>query len=309
MPQIWRLKANPPASPETDPSTFCIENDVVGFGFPVEPAEDLMPWELYYRRGLEIYGNGNKGNADWHPSVHALKNRMVVGDLCWARHASGKYYLGRVMGGWEYRNFVPNKQAGVVNTRFCDWLEAGDAFNVPNAILNAFRNGKPIQRIEGEGVEAFSSFRFNGLAQKSIYEFSQRICGLFTVLGPEECEDLVGIYLQMQGYLILPGSCKTDETRFAFLLKHQSSGKHAAVQVQHGYETIDATLYKNFDGEVFLFQANGEYSGDIPPNVKCLAAGEIQEFCLQNAEVLPANLQRWIKVWRKVLGTEKSYLD
>jgi hypothetical protein len=307
MPQIWRLQAKSNGHQDPDPSTFCIENDVVGFGYPVEPAEDLLPWEIYYRRGVELYQN--KGNTDWQPCVYALKQRMVVGDLCWARHATGKYYLGRIMGTWEYRNFAPNKESGVVNTRFCDWQEAGDAFNVPNAILNSFRTSRPLQRIEGEGVEAFSSFRFNGLTQKSVYEFSQRICGLFTVLGPEECEDLVGLYLQMQGYLILPGSCKTDASRFAFLLKHQTSGRHAAFQVRHGYEPMDCSLYQNFDGEVFLFQTNGLYDGETPPNVKCLSADEVQEFCLKNIEAMPGSLQRWLKVWRKVLGTEKSYLD
>lgn len=307
MPQIWRLQAPSPSAKGVDSSTFCIENDVVGVGWPVEPAEDLLPWDIYYRRGLKIYEQ--KQDARWFPAVSALKKRMVVGDLCWARHASGKYHLGRVMGAWEYRNVPAHRAANVVNTRFCDWQEAGDAFNVPNAILNAFRNGKPLELIPGDGIEAFSSFRFNGLIQKSVYEFSQRICGLFSVLGPEECEDIVGIYLQMQGYLLLPGSCNTDSRNFAFLLKHQNSGRHAAVRVQYGYETLETSQYKNFEGDVFLFQVNDQYLGDCPANVKCLAAEEIQAFCLQHADALPASLQRWLKVWRKVLGTEKDYLD
>lgn len=307
MPQIWRLQAKSPTPNEPDPSTFCIENELVGFGFPVEPAEDLLAWEVYYRRGLDAYHN--KGVTEWQPAVDAIRKRMSVGDLCWARHVSGKYYIGRVMGTWEYRNAPSNRQANVVNTRFCDWQDAGDAFNVPNAILNSFRNGSPLERIEGDGVEAFSSFRFNALVQRSVYEFSQRVCDLFTVLGPEECEDLIGIYLQMEGYLLLPGTCKTDASRFAFLLKHQTSGRHAAVQVQQGYEPIDPSRYANFEGDVFLFQTNGLYTGDTPPNVKCLTPEEVQEFCLKNAEALPASLQRWLKVWRKVLGTEKSYLD
>ena len=307
MPQIWRLKAKSPRPNEPDPSTFCIENDLVGFGFPVDPAEDLLAWEVYYRRGLETYHN--KGISEWQPAVEAIRKRMSVGDLCWARHASGKYYIGRVMGTWEYRNAPSNLQAGVVNTRFCDWQEAGDAFNVPNAILNSFRNGSPLERIEGDGVEAFSGFRFNGLVQRSVYEFSQRVCDLFSVLGQEECEDLIGIYLQIQGYLLLPGTCKGESGRFAFLLKHQTSGRHAAAQVMQGYEPIDPSLYGNFDGDVFLFQTNGLYAGDAPANVKCLTPEDIQDFCHKNVEVLPANLQRWLKVWRKVLGTEKTYLD
>jgi hypothetical protein len=307
MPQIWRLHAKSPSPQEPDPSTFCIENDLVGFGFPVEPAEDLLAWEIYFRRGIELYQN--KGVTEWQPSVEAIRRRMTVGDLCWARHASGKYYLGRVMGAWEYRNAPANRQAGVVNTRFCDWQDAGDAFNVPNAILNSFRNGCPLERIEGDGVEAFSSFRFNGLVQRSVYEFAQRVCDLFSVLGLEECEDLVGIYLQMRGYLLLPGTCKTDASRFAFLLKHLTSNRHAAVQVQQGYDPMDPSLYQNFDGEVFLFQTNGLYTGDTPENVRCITPEEIQDFCMQHADALPANLQRWLKVWRKVLGTEKTYLD
>src|ERR1700693_4838695 len=208
MPQIWRLHAKSPRPHGPDASTFCIENDLVGFGFPVEPSEDLLAWDIYYRRGLETYHN--KGVTEWQPAVEAIRKRMSVGDLCWARHASGKYYIGRVMGTWEYRNGPSNRQAGVVNTRFCDWQDAGDPFNVPNAILNSFRNGSPLEQIEGDGVEAFSSFRFNGLIQRSVYEFSQRVCDLFSVLGLEECEDLIGIYLQMEGYLLLPGTCKTD---------------------------------------------------------------------------------------------------
>jgi len=307
MPQIWRLHAKSPNPQEADSSTFCIEHDLVGFGFPVEPSEDLLAWEIYFRRGLEAYHN--KGVTEWKPAVEAIRKRMVVGDLCWARHASGKYYLGRIMGTWEYRNGPANRHAGVVNTRYCDWQEAGDAYNVPNAVLTSFRNGSPLELIDGEGVEAFSSFRFNGLVQKSVYEFSQRVVDLFAVLGVEECEDLIGIYLQMQGYLLLPGTCKSDASRFAFLLKHQDSAKHAAVQVQQGYEPIDPSIYENFEGEVFLFQTNGLYTGETPSNVKCLKPEEIQEFCIKNADALPANLQRWLKVWRKVLGTEKTYLD
>jgi hypothetical protein len=158
-------------------------------------------------------------------------------------------------------------------------------------------------------VEAFSSFRFNGLAQKSVYEFSQRVCDLFSVLGPEECEDLVAIYLQIEGYLLLPGTCKTDASRFAFLLKHQTSGRHAAVQVQQGYEPMDPSVYESFEGEVFLFQTNGLYTGNAPRNVKCLTPEEVQDFCLKYTEALPASLQRWLKVWRKVMGTERSFLD
>jgi hypothetical protein len=60
---------------------------------------------------------------------------------------------------------------------------------------------------------------------------------------------------------------------------------------------------------VFLFQTNVLYTGETPTSVKCLTPEEIQDFCLKNEELLPANLQRWLKVWRKVIGTEKTYLD
>jgi hypothetical protein len=309
MPQIWRLNAAESSGKGQDSNAFCIENDVVGFGWPVEPDEDLLEWEIYAQRGREKYRTHSGSGADWWNAVSSLKNRMVTGDLCWARNPSGKYYLGRVLGVWQYRSTEGYREAGVVNTRYCQWFEAGDAFEVPGSILNAFRSPRVLQRVPGEGIEVFSGFRFNGLAQKSHYEFSQRPCELFSLLSPGECEDLVGIFLQMQGFLILPGSCKTDTKQFEFLLRHQTSGRHAAVRVRNGYDPIDVGRWDQFDGDVFLFQKSGKYAGAPQPNVKCISADELLQFSLVNVKVLPASLQRWLKVWHKVVGTEESFLS
>jgi hypothetical protein len=307
MPQIWRLNAAGDDQRRADSSEFCIANEVVGFGWPVDPDEDGMAWDTYLHRAKEKY-NGVSG-SEWSSTVTSLKRRMVTGDLCWTRNPLGKYYLGRVLGVWQYRSKDGYREAGVVNTRFCQWFEAGDAFEVPGGILSSFRSPRLLQRIPGEGIEVFSGFRFNGLAQKSHYEFSQRQCDFFSLLSLEECQDLVGIYLQMQGFLVMTGSCKTDTNHFEFLLRHQTSGRHAAVRMRKGHEPIELGRWDQFEGDVFVFQKNGYYAGAATPNVTRIASEDLLQFCLSHEKVLPASLQRWLKVWQKVMGTEESFLS
>src|ERR1700694_389837 len=98
MPQIWRLNAAESPEKGTDSNAFCIENDVVGIGWPVDPDEDLLDWEIYIRRGRQKY---ETNSSEWWQAVSSLKNRMVTGDLCWVRNGSGKYFLGRILGVWQ----------------------------------------------------------------------------------------------------------------------------------------------------------------------------------------------------------------
>lgn len=304
MPQIWRLNVAAKSRECPDPNVFCVENEVVGFGWPVEPDEDLLAWEDYASRGKQKY----TADADWWTSIQSLKTRMVTGDLCWTRDAGGKYFVGRVLGVWQYRNAPDFRQAGVVNARYTQWLEAGNAFEVPGSVLGSFRSSRVLQKITGDGIEVFSGFRFNGLAQKSHYEFSQRPCDFFSLLSQQECEDLVGIFLQMQGFLLLPGSCHTDTKQFNFLLRHQTTGRHAAVGVRDGHEPMDVARWHRFDGDVFLFQKSGRYTGNPAHNVNCISSEELLRFSQTNVNVLPASLQRWLKVWHKVVGTEDDFL-
>ena len=56
---------------------------------------------------------------------------------------------------------------------------------------------------------------------------------LFDLIFPEDCEDIVGIYLQeKQGYRLIPSSCKLDTVKTEFVLKTAEGKAH--VQVKQG---------------------------------------------------------------------------
>ena len=84
MPQIWRLHAKSPRQSEQDPSTFCIENDLVG-GAVMALMDQLERqheerWEgnckeLLVRLG-ETVGEGAQKSADWPKTPKKLSDQL-----------------------------------------------------------------------------------------------------------------------------------------------------------------------------------------------------------------------------------------
>ena len=72
-------------------------------------------WDTYYSEGMkEYYEKGDKG---WWPAVHAIHDRMAVDDICWTRDLSGNYYIGRILGDWEYCSSDESLRANIANVR------------------------------------------------------------------------------------------------------------------------------------------------------------------------------------------------
>jgi len=117
IPTVWRLNIKTGASEGIDPRMFCINNNILGVGWPVE-FDGGVDWDTYYKLAEETYYK--KGDKGWWPAVNALKNRMKVNDLCWTRDCGGIYYLGRIVGEWTYRGDLNYREADVVNIRQCD---------------------------------------------------------------------------------------------------------------------------------------------------------------------------------------------
>jgi len=95
--QIWRLNINPDADEDTDPRQFCLENSILGFGWPIESSSQEVTWEEYKAKAKDKYGG-----KSWKTAINGLHDRMEEGDLCWTRDRDGSYYLGRVEGPWRF---------------------------------------------------------------------------------------------------------------------------------------------------------------------------------------------------------------
>jgi hypothetical protein len=289
LPQIWRIQMKPAAEKGCDAGDFCIQGGVLGFGWPVEPDQDLT-WEAYRSLGKAKYPD-----PGWKAAANGI-SRMQIRDLCWTRTAVGKYWLGRVAGEWQYRNRPENYRADVLNVRDCQWACIGEMYEVPGKIINSFRASRALQKVEGDGIRLFSMFTSNSVHSGEPYRLPNHHCDLFSLLCPEDCEDVVGVYLQMNGYVLFPGTCKMDTKQFEFILRHRETGRYAAVQVKQGGAAICDQEYCQFDGDVFLFQTDGCYEGTTFPNVHRLIADEMQGFCERNLKLLPARVQRWMAV-------------
>lgn len=289
---IWRLQIKPDAERGGDPQRFCIENGVMGVGWPVEADEDLLPWDVYAERASQEY----RGIGKWWPA-YALHEKVDVDDLCWTRNSGTEYFLGRVVGPWQYRNTSDHRRAGIFNFRHCEWVRVGGPHDVPGMVLNSFRRRRTLQSILNEGIRPYSTYTFNELTKTDRYKVDGPSVELFDLLGPDECEDIVGIWLQSRGWVLIPSTCKTDFPKYEFILINQETGRSAAVQVKQGETTIDVADYNDdhYD-EIYLFQTRNRYTGRPAPNVHRLLPSDMEDFCLTQSHQLSPNIRRWIKL-------------
>ena len=298
---IWRLNIKTDAQEGVDPHQFCIEKNILGVGWQVETAKNSLSWDCYYKLGEEEYEK--KGDKGWKPAVNTLHNRMDIGDLCWSRNSEGIYYLGRITCDWRYENTHEYREADVVNIRECKWHEVGPVDSVPGKVVNSFIPSRTVQKVDGAGVNLYSRYLYNKLCAQSFYDLSEEhgAVDLFTLISAEDCEDIVGIYLQERGYRLIPSSCKSSTMRYEFVLKSRERGRRAVVQVKQGQVNLNREEYGDaFEGgEVFLFTTQGSYTGAERENVHCLDFEKMRDFVLANREVLSDRLNRWIDFYKE----------
>ena len=293
---IWRLTISTDAKEGVDPRKFCFEGNILGVGWPVVAASPL-DWGSYERLGTqEYYDRGDKG---WWPAVNAIRNRMKVGDLCWSRDWDGKYYLGRVVGPWEYRAASEHIDADVVNVRSCHWVSVGTEDAVPGKVLNSFRASRTLQAVHDNTIRFYSMLIYNQAISEAVYDLSDetRLLDWFALISPEDCEDIVGLYLQETlGYRLIPSTCRHDTLKTEFVLRKR--GGKALVQVKQGGITLDRSEFEIDSREPcdwFLFTTSGQYQGDEVPHVHCLDPDTLRNFAVENVGLMSGRIQRIIE--------------
>lgn len=292
MATIWRLNIKPDAQKDVDPRNFCFERNILGVGWQVD-ADSPLTKEIYCHLGRKKYleKNGDKG---WWPAVNAVLNRMKRDALCWTRDLDGNYYIGRITGDWEYRSDLEYRNADIVNVRPCRWFQTGGVDSVPGKVLNSFRPSRTVQAVHNNTSNFYSKLKYNELSGEDVYPLSGgEEPDLFSLISPEDCEDIVGIYLQEQhGYRLIPSSCKHDTVKTEFVLK-KAEGKPAYVQVKQGVD-LNMDEFKDNSVAWFLFATNGRYIGTGDEHVHCLAPDTMRDFALDNRELMSNRVRTFI---------------
>lgn len=300
MAHIWRINLK---SDGKDPQNFCLTEGVVGVGWALEPKGAICDWEKYYEAGKQKYFN-NKDRG-WWPAVNAIRNKMQLNDLCWTRKKNGDYYLGRINGEWKYEGDGEFWENDIVNVRSCDWKKIGTIDKVPGKVVNSFIPSRTLQRVEDETVQRYSCFLYNSLGNDtSSFTYPLRpICEsrLFKLISSDDCEDVVGLYLQEQGWRVIPSTCKNDTAAYEFVMKRSASGETAVLQVKQGSASSLDEKNNCPDGvTVFWFATDGDYSTIKNKTIHLIDPHEIEKFVSKNPRLLPDRVTTWMEIIDKL---------
>jgi hypothetical protein len=269
---------------------YCLRAGVLGAGWPIEtPSESLVTWDLYERLATKEYGP--KGLS----SVKLLYERVRPGNLIWSRDTKGKYYLAQVTSPWEYLDTKEGRDADIVNVvhcRICPVLQVDD---VPGKIVACFRPQKTFQPIKDPNAVFYSQVLWNQVAGSSDYAPSpNHRHNIFSYLDAETTEDVVFIYLQSQRWIVIPNSRKADTMAYEVILIHRDTSERAVAQVKTGNTHLSTAGWESFNERIFLFQANGLYTGTPSPNVTTLEPSTIEKFMCSHIKLMPNSAKRWL---------------
>ncbi len=297
---IWRLNIKPDSEGDIDPRKFCFDKGILGFGWPVL-RDGPLDWDAYYELGeKEYYEEGDKG---WWPAVNAIRNRMECGDLCWTRDWNGAYYIGKVTGDWEYRTTKEYRDADIVNVRKCEWYRVGNVDSAPGKVVNSFGMGRTVQAVYGDTVEYYSKAIYNQLSKTNTYDFPEAPdYDLWSLIGTDDCEDILGIYLQeVCGYRLIPSTCKRATVKTEFILK-DTEGKTAQVQVKQSVNINrdDYDYDENDPCDWYLFSTSGEYTGEVHKHKHCMNPEEMRDFAFEKWRLMSKRIQTFILIIREL---------
>ena len=283
---------------------YCLREGVLGVGWQVEPPSGTaLTWEAYERLAADAHGLGELSR------VRYLHDNIKPKDLIWSRDADGKYYLAKVDPpssvvtdsglAWEYYDTAAGRDADIVNVVRCRILPVPTADDVPGKIVACFRPSRTIQSIADETAVLYSHLLWNQITKSEDYSLPDlQRCDIFSFLDAETTEDVIFIYLQCEGWVVVPNSRKADTMRYEFLAIHRDTHARALVQVKTGNTPLDTDSWSRFPETVFLFQAHGIYTGSPAANVIQLLPQTIKNFMEERFEILPRSVQRWIEFVR-----------
>ena len=290
---LFRIHIRPSGGTNDMVATFkhCLENKLLGVGWRVERIDQTTEWDVYEQQ--------NAKSESPHKSLQQpryIYENVRTKDLVWTRDPDSQYYLACVTGGWEYWTNQKGREKNIdIGSIFhCDFCKVRiDA--VPGTVVSSFGNrGRTIQRIHDSSARAYSQHLWNKHAKQEVYKVKfDEFPDIFSMLDPEETEDLVFLYLQSKGWYVVPNSRKGNTLCFEFMLAHSNSGEKALTQVKTGSTELNINKYNKYEQRIFLFQSNGKYSRNPAEaeNVECIKRYELEDFLKKKKGIFPESFQ------------------
>lgn len=304
---VWKLNIKTAANADKDPKQFCLDRGIMGIGWAVWTERDTLTKKQYLKAARTHYCKGGK---KFPAAINAMVNRVKIGDLVWLRDNRNEFWLGRVISGWRYQSRIGTDdeydQNDIHNIRDVEWHKVGQVDAVPWGIVKQFSRGT----LSGMGEDADSMLRFSQVTYNRIvadknlhYEVEQQeSTGIFSYIGPDDCEDVVALYLQEKlGYRLLPSTCKPTTKHYEFVLVHPD-GHRAVAQVKNGADNLWGNKYvdlkeiKNEGKEtrIYLFTTKGTCDNNGHENVICLQVEKLETFLRENPNLWSQRIKTWM---------------
>lgn len=264
---------------------YCLRNGFLGVGWRTNSQCNTKNWDEYFNEASKIHKDLS--------ICKYIKKEVSEGDLVWTRDAEGQYYLARITSGWEYWTSPKAKELDIdIANIFRCVLQKVDIDAVPGKIVACFRAKKSIQKVADNKAREYSKHLWNRLLNEQVYQIDKSaFSDIFMMLDDEETEDLIFLYLQSQGWYVLPNSRKRDTMSFEYLAVNPLNGEKALAQVKTGEVALNRDNYVRYPHKVFLFQSNERYTGDGGGNVLCVSREEVLKFMYKSLTWLPKSFQ------------------
>ena len=281
---------------------FCFDKNIYAIGWAVEKDAQPQSFEDYKKK----YSGDKSG---WEKAVDVMAE-IKSGDFIWSRRrASGQYMLTKVkydVTANTAKDFYAVEEAGKYNLSvICEEWKPLNLDQVPGLVVSKFAHGtikhcccKNDRKLEEKYIEPYCRYLYDGIKPEGF-----DITALKLLLHPDDEEDLLGIMLQKQGYILYPSTNKSGTAAYEYMLVKKEKGKikKAIVQCKMGKETINMDdLRSNEDFDIYCVTDEGkvENKSDKDKNLTVMKLDDLLQWAKdeENYDLLPDRIKKYMKI-------------
>ena len=304
----WKLTIKPDNIEGFDPFQLCKDKSLLGVGWAGAYKENQAT-NIDDAKAL-VKAKYNK----WPYPIKYLLEDVKQGDHVWL-HQNGNYYLCKasdeiMIGESIDKNFI---SYDLGHARKAQWITVPEGY-VSGSIQRGTIAQRMIQRIWiTEKEQEFHEILFNNLSTNPEWQpdindsilkneiSKMQISDMFSLMSPDDVEDVVSAYLQSQGWLLIKSTCFRSKPVFEFTMQNKNH-ETCHVQVKSGkhpnpLSPSDYLQYTSQQKTIFLFSTNqNPYTGPVVDGIKPITHNELFVWTQNNIWALTAPLKQrlWI---------------
>ncbi|MDE3075035.1 MAG: hypothetical protein KGJ86_06360 [Chloroflexota bacterium] len=276
---------------------YCRDAGLVGVGWGLAKLPDGAPLETVL---AAWHNEGSKVAVD---TIARLAKQVEEGDLMWTRDRLGRYWLCQVTGPWRYDASDESRRLDLYNVRPCKWLARSFRdYDVPGAVVTGFTGvGQTLRRLGDHPtairVSELLWARESGAGVTMLPATPDQ--AMRDLLDPTDVEDVVLLYMQQQGWLLIPSSRMHDTPMYEAALRHKDSGELAVVSVKSGRSNpvpIPELAEAAGDARAYAYSTDGIHSASPSEyGVVEIEHQQLLRFMAMHPELLPPRVARWLQ--------------